>query len=129
MPCQHPGKILLQQYLAPQNISQNRLARAIKVPPRRINEIIHQKRNITADTAVRLAIYFGNSASYWMHLQAAFDIEKVKQNIAIQLSTIQPPVKPESTQTDAAPKPATNQNSTKTSNPKPVTSAKKRIMR
>ncbi len=86
---QHPGKVLLQQYLEPQNISQNKLARAIKVPPRRINEIIHEKRGITADTAVRLAIYFGGSATYWTHLQAEFEIEKVKQNITIQLSTIQ----------------------------------------
>ncbi len=89
MSCQHPGKVLLNQYLQPQKISQNALARAIRVPPRRINEIIHEKRGITADTAVRLAIYFGGSASYWMHLQAEFEIEKVKQNINIQLSTIQ----------------------------------------
>ena len=88
---QHPGKVLLQQYLEPQKISQNKLARAIKVSPRRINEIIHEKRGITADTSVRLAIYFGGSASYWMHLQAEFEIEKVKQNISIQLSTILPP--------------------------------------
>ena len=80
---------MLQQYLEPQKISQNKLARAIKVPPRRINEIIHEKRGITADTSVRLAIYFGGSASYWMHLQAQFEIEKIKQNISIQLSTIQ----------------------------------------
>ena len=89
---QHPGKVLLQQYLEPQGLSQNKLARAIKVPPRRINEIIHQKRGITADTAVRLAIYFGGSASYWMHLQAEFEIEKVKTNIHTQLSTIQLPI-------------------------------------
>lgn len=91
MPCQHPGKVLLQQYLLPQKISQNGLARAIKVPPRRINEIIHEKRGISADTAVRLAIHFGGSASYWMHLQAEFEIEKVRDNISIQLSTIQSP--------------------------------------
>ena len=92
MACQHPGKVLLQQYLEPQKLSQNRLARAIKVPPRRINEIIHEKRGITADTAVRLAIYFGGSATYWLHLQSEFEIEKVKQNITIQLSTIQVPL-------------------------------------
>lgn len=96
MSCLHPGKVLLQQYLKPQDISQNALARAIKVPPRRINEIIHEKRGITADTAVRLAIYFGGSASYWMHLQAEFEIEKVKSNISTQLSSIQPPVLPPS---------------------------------
>ena len=89
MTCQHPGKVLFQQYLEPQKISQNRLARAIKVPPRRINEIIHEKRAITADTATRLAIYFGGSATYWMHLQAEYDIEKIRKNIAIQLNTIQ----------------------------------------
>jgi len=95
MSCQHPGKVLQQQYLQPQKISQNALARAIKVPPRRINEIVHEKRAITADTAVRLAIYFGNSAGYWMHLQASFDIEKIKNNINIQLSTIRPPFQAE----------------------------------
>ena len=89
MSIQHPGQVLLQQYMQAQKISQNALARAIKVPPRRINEIVHEKRSITADTAVRLAIYFGGSASYWMHLQAEFEIEKVKQNITAQLCTIQ----------------------------------------
>ncbi len=119
MSCQHPGKVLLQQYLEPQKISQNRLARAIKVPPRRINEIIHEKRSITADTAVRLAIYFGGSASYWMHLQAEFEIEKVKENISIQLSTIQAPPQAKITQTGSMEK-------TKS---KTYNSVKKRIMR
>lgn len=88
---QHPGRVLLQQYLEPQKISQNALARAIKVPPRRINEIVHEKRGITADTAVRLSIYFGDNAGYWMHLQSEYEIEKVKQRITIQLSTVQAP--------------------------------------
>jgi addiction module HigA family antidote len=92
MSCQHPGQILLHQYLQPHRLSQNRLARAIKVPPRRINEIILEKRAITADTAVRLAHYFGNSASYWMHLQAEYDIEQARERIHVQLSTIRPPV-------------------------------------
>jgi len=127
MSSQHPGKVLLQQYLVPQNISQNRLARAIKVPPRRINEIIHEKRAITADTAVRLAIYFGGSASYWMHLQAAFEIEKVKQNIAIQLSTIRSPVQSETTAADI--EAATIPVNTKPGKPKPANNVKKRIMR
>lgn len=91
MPCQHPGKVLQQQYLEPQKLSQNGLARAIKVPPRRINEIVHEKRAITADTAVRLAIYFGGSATYWMHLQSEYEIEKIRQHIKNQLCTIQPP--------------------------------------
>jgi len=119
MACQHPGKVLLQQYLEPQKLSQNALARAIKVPPRRINEIIHEKRSITADTAVRLAIYFGGSASYWMHLQAEYEIEKIKKNISIQLSTIQPSLD------DVAPP----TEPTKASHPKSRNSLKKRIMR
>ncbi len=114
---QHPGKVLLQQYLEPQNLSQNKLARAIKVPPRRINEIIHGKRGITADTAVRLAIYFGGSATYWTHLQAEFEIEKVKQNITIQISTIQAPIQiPATTKKDGE-------------ETKPTSKIKRRIMR
>ena len=119
MPCQHPGKVLLRQYMEPQKVSQNHLARAIKVPPRRINEIIHEKRAITADTAVRLAIYFGGSATYWLHLQAEFEIEKVKQNITIQLSTIQTPLAPTPLKT----------HKTESSNRKSENSVKKRIMR
>jgi len=120
MHSQHPGKVLLQQYLEPQKISQNRLARAIKVPPRRINEIIHEKRSITADTAIRLAIYFGGSATYWMHLQAEFEIEKIKKNINIQLSAIQAP--------SQIPDTLKNSNAKQTK-PKPDNSVKKRIMR
>ncbi len=119
MHCQHPGKVLLKQYMQPQKLSQNRLARAIKVPPRRINEIIHEKRAITADTAVRLAIYFAGSATYWLHLQAEFDIEKVKQNITIQLSTIQSPLPSHPLKT----------HKTAPANRKPKNSLKKRIMR
>jgi addiction module HigA family antidote len=122
MSCQHPGKILLRQYLQPQEISQNKLARAIKVPPRRINEIIHEKRGISADTSVRLAIYFGGSASYWMHLQAEFDIEKVKKNITIQLSTILPAEQSKPITTDQQPKAGAPQE-------KAGHSLKKRIMR
>ena len=115
MSCQHPGKILLQQYMEPQKVSQNSLARAIKVPPRRINEIVHEKRGISADTAVRLAIYFGGSATYWLHLQSQFDIEKIKDRIKIQLSTIQ------------AQTPDTNNSKPVIS--KPGNNVKKRIMR
>ena len=117
MSCQHPGKVLQQQYLEPQNLSQNKLARAIKVPPRRINEIIHGKRGVTADTAVRLAIYFGGSAIYWLHLQAEFEIEKVRQNISIQLNTIQ-----------SAPTQSTN-TAAQAPSPNTRTGVKKRIMR
>ena len=86
----HPGKVLLNQHLRPQNLSQNQIARAIKVPPRRINEIVLGKRAISADTALRLARYFGNSASYWMHLQIDYDLERTREKISIGLSTIQP---------------------------------------
>ena len=89
MACIHPGKVLLNQYLRPKNLSQNQLARSIKVPPRRINEIILGKRAITADTSVRLAYYFGNSASYWMHIQAEYDLERAREKIGISLSMIQ----------------------------------------
>ena len=116
---QHPGKVLLQQYLQPQGISQNKLARAIKVPPRRINEIIHEKRGITADTAVRLGIYFGGSASYWLHLQAEYEIEKVKHAISVQLGNIHPVLTTAIIET--------TQNNRRTQNP--TSSAKKRIMR
>lgn len=85
----HPGTVLLEQHLRPQNLSQNQIARAIKVPPRRINEIVLGKRAITADTALRLAHYFGNSASYWMHLQAEYDLERVSKKIGIKLGMIQ----------------------------------------
>lgn len=89
MACLHPGKVLLNQYLRPKNLSQNQLARTIKVPPRRINEIVLGKRAITADTALRLARYFGNSAGYWMHIQAEYDLERVREKIGIGLSMIQ----------------------------------------
>lgn len=88
---QHPGRTLLTQYMKPQKLSQNRLARKIFVPPRRINEIILGKRAISADTAVRLGHYFGNSASYWLHLQAEYDIERARENIGSQLYAIQEP--------------------------------------
>jgi addiction module HigA family antidote len=71
----HPGRILHEQFMKPAGLSQNALAREIGVPPRRINEIILGKRGITADTALRLAKHFGNSARFWMQLQADFDLE------------------------------------------------------
>jgi addiction module HigA family antidote len=77
----HPGKVLFEQYLKPHGLSQNALAREIGVPPRRINEIILGKRGITADTALRLAEHFGNSARYWMGLQADFDLEEARREL------------------------------------------------
>jgi addiction module HigA family antidote len=70
----HPGRILYEKFLKPTGLSQNALARELGVPPRRINEIILGKRGITADTALRLAKRFGNSARFWMALQADFDL-------------------------------------------------------
>ncbi|UCB54437.1 MAG: HigA family addiction module antidote protein [Thiotrichales bacterium] len=88
MAWQHPGKTLFVQFLQPRKLSQNRLARAIGVPPRRINEIILGKRAITADTAVRLGRYFGNEPGYWMKLQTDYDIALATNNIGIRLYAI-----------------------------------------
>lgn len=73
----HPGEVLLEEFLKPMGLSQNRLARDIGVPPRRINEIVLGKRAISADTAVRLAKYFDTSEKFWMGLQADYDLEEV----------------------------------------------------
>ena len=71
----HPGEILEEEFLKPMGISQYRLAKDISVPPRRINEIVHGKRSITADTALRLGIFFGISAQFWLNLQTRYDLE------------------------------------------------------
>ena len=77
----HPGEILLEEFLIPMGISQNALARAIGVPPRRINEIVLGKRGITADTALRLSRAFGTSEGFWMGLQADYDLEETRKRI------------------------------------------------
>ena len=71
----HPGEILLEEFLKPMSISQYRLAENIRVPARRINEIVLEKRGITADTALRLSRFFGNSAQFWMNLQTRYELE------------------------------------------------------
>jgi antitoxin HigA-1 len=71
----HPGEVLMEEFLEPMSLSQNRLALSLGVPARRINEIVLGKRGISADTALRLACYFGNSAKFWMGLQMDFDLE------------------------------------------------------
>jgi antitoxin HigA-1 len=81
----HPGEILLEEFLIPMEISQNRLARDIGVPPRRINEIVHGKRAVTADTALRLARYFGTSEAFWMGLQADYDLEEARERLGDRL--------------------------------------------
>ncbi len=70
----HPGEVLMEDFIEAFGITQNRLAVAIGVPPRRINEIVHGKRGITADTAIRLARYFGTSEEFWMNLQAHYEL-------------------------------------------------------
>jgi addiction module HigA family antidote len=77
----HPGEILMEEFLKPMEISQNKLARAIGVPPRRINEIVLEKRSISADTALRLAQYFGTSAKFWMGLQSDYDLDIAKDKV------------------------------------------------
>ena len=71
----HPGEILFEEFLKPMGISQNQIGRDLGVSPRRINEIIHGRRSITADTALRLATYFGNSATFWLGLQMDYDLD------------------------------------------------------
>ena len=85
-----PGEILNEDWLKPMGISQYALAKAIGVPPRRINEIVLGKRAITADTAVRLAVYFGTDARSWMELQAHYDTEIARETLADILANIQP---------------------------------------
>jgi addiction module HigA family antidote len=83
----HPGEVLLEEFLVPMGLSQNRIAREIGVPPRRINEIVHGKRAITADTALRLARYFGTSEAFWMGLQADYDLEEARHRLGKRLET------------------------------------------
>ena len=71
----HPGEILLEEFLKPLDLSQYRLAKSISVPPRRINEIVHGKRAITADTALRLSRFFDTTAQFWINLQGRYDLE------------------------------------------------------
>lgn len=85
LPPVHPGEVLLEDFLKPMGISQYRLAKDIGVLPRRINEIVHGKRAITADTALRLARYFGTSVEVWMGLQADYDVEKAREILGSRL--------------------------------------------
>jgi len=81
MPPVHPGEVLLEDFLKPLRISQYRLAKDLKVPPRRINEIVHGARSITADTALRLARYFGTTDRLWLNMQARYDLEVEKDRL------------------------------------------------
>ena len=85
MPPVHPGEILMEEFLTPMSISQYRLSRDISVPPRRINEIVHGTRRVTADTALRLGRYFGVSPQFWLNLQAHFDLEQEQDRLGDRL--------------------------------------------
>lgn len=86
----HPGEVLLEDFINGFGITQNKLAVAIGVPPRRINEIVHGKRRITADTALRLGRYFGMESQFWMNLQARYDLDVAADESAGQIESIQP---------------------------------------
>jgi antitoxin HigA-1 len=85
LPSIHPGEILIEEFLKPMGISQYRLAKDISVPPRRINEIVHGKRSISADTALRLGRFFGISPQFWLNLQNRFDLEVTEDLLADRL--------------------------------------------
>lgn len=86
----HPGEILQLEYLEPLGVTQHRVAIAVGVPPRRINEIVHGKRGITADTALRLARYFGTSERFWLNLQSRYELEVERDRLAGALDQIEP---------------------------------------
>jgi addiction module HigA family antidote len=86
----HPGEILYEEFLAPLSLSQHQLAKEISVPPRRINAIVHGQRRITADTALRLARFFGTSERFWLNLQAHYDLEIEKDRLGDALDEIRP---------------------------------------
>ena len=85
LPNVHPGEVLLEEFLGPLGISQDRLAREVGVPPRRINEIVLGKRSVTPDTALRLSRYFGNSSRFWLGLQLDYDLEETERVKAVQI--------------------------------------------
>jgi addiction module HigA family antidote len=85
MPPVHPGEILLEEFLKPLGLSQYRLAKGLSVPARRINEIVHGARSIRADTALRLARFFGTSERFWLNLQATYDLEVERDRLQDRL--------------------------------------------
>ena len=90
MPPVHPGEILQEEFLIPLGVSQYQLAKAVDVPARRINEIVHGQRRITADTALRLSRYFGTSERFWLNLQSRYDLETGKDRLGAALDGIRP---------------------------------------
>ncbi len=89
LPNIHPGEVLFEEFLKPLDISQNKLARTMGVPPRRINEIVHGKRAVTADTAIRLARALGTSEQLWMGLQADYDLEEARKAVQSELKKVE----------------------------------------
>ena len=87
LPPIHPGEVLLEEFLEPMGLSQYRLAKDISVPPRRINEIVHGKRSVTADTALRLSRYFGTSERFWLNLQTGYDLDIERDRLRDRLET------------------------------------------
>lgn len=90
MPPIHPGKVLLEEFIGPLGTTQHRVAVDIRVSPRRINEIVHGKRRLTADTALRLSHYFGTTAQFWMNLQSRYDLDIGQDNLGANLDPITP---------------------------------------
>ncbi len=86
----HPGEILMEEFLKPLDLSQYQLAKELSVPARRINEIVHGERRITADTALRLARFFGTSERFWMNLQSRYDLEIERDRLGATLDGIRP---------------------------------------
>jgi addiction module HigA family antidote len=86
----HPGEILMKDFIDGFGITQNKLAVSIGVPPRRINEIVHGKRGITADTAIRLARYFGTSEEFWMNLQSHYELRRERRALRDKVALITP---------------------------------------
>lgn len=94
LPNIHPGEVLREEFLLPLALSQNRLARALHVPPRRVNEIVLGKRSISADTALRLARYFGTSERFWLGLQVDFDLEEARRKAGARIAAEVPAALP-----------------------------------
>jgi antitoxin HigA-1 len=90
LPNPHPGEILAEEFMRPIGLSQNALARSLHVPPRRINQLVHGRRAVSADTDLRLARYFGVSEGFFLGLQADYDLMRRKREIGAELTTIRP---------------------------------------
>jgi addiction module HigA family antidote len=86
----HPGEILREEFLAPHNLTAGKVAKAIDVPRTRIERVVEERTPITADTAVRLARFFGNSSQFWLNLQSHYDLEIAKRSLAKAISKIEP---------------------------------------